>query len=547
MTLSSGKRLGPYEILGLLGVGGMGEVYRARDGKLGRNVALKVLPEAFARDSERMARFEREAKVLASLNHPNIASIYGLEDSGATHALVMELVEGLTLADRLRSRPIPIDEALLIARQICEALEYAHERGIVHRDLKPANVKLTSDDTVKILDFGLAKAAEGDAASVDIATSPTIGQMATQAGVLLGTPAYMAPEQARGKVVDRRADIWAFGCFLYEMLTGKMAFRGETVTDTLAAVIRSEPNWSLLPPTTPIRIRVLLQRCLLKDPKRRLRDIGEARISIDEALDGAPEPSSLIGENPSSSAELLRSKISLPDTAAPSGRSNAAIWVAVVAVGVLSLAGGYWAHTLSERSNAEHAPAIAGPPPALPTPEAEKPSVEKSGTEPPPKTPHATRPAGGPGVVKAATPHQTAPLAPAQPGARVAALPSTAPQPAAVSSGSYDGTYSGPVCYGKTQNEPEHCYSAEGTISGDKITGQWVIAPEKGITMFMAGEIAASGDVKIEMHSQKADGGPVGSIDLTGTLRDGQIDASGRFRRGRKATLNWHKNSPASN
>jgi serine/threonine protein kinase len=545
MTLSSGNRLGPYEILGPLGVGGMGEVYRARDAKLGRNVALKVLPAAFARDGERMARFEREAKVLASLNHPNIASIYGLEDSGATHALVMELVEGLTLADRLRSGPIPIDDALLIARQICEALEYAHERGIVHRDLKPANVKLTKDDAVKVLDFGLAKAAEGDAASVDIATSPTIGQMATQAGVLLGTPAYMAPEQARGKVVDRRADIWAFGCFLYEMITGKMAFRGETVTDTLAAVIRSEPDWSVLPSTTPIRIRVLLQRCLLKDPKRRLRDIGEARIAIDEVLDGAPDSSSLIGENPSSSAELLRPKISVPDTAARSKTSSAAIWVAVVAVALLSLAGGYWAHTLSERSNAQRAPAIAAP--ALPTPDVEKPSVEKPGTQPPAKTPHPIRPAGGPaGVVKAATPHPTAPLGPAQPGARVAALPASSPPPAAVATSSYDGTYSGPVCYGKTQSEPERCYSAEGAIRGDRITGQWTIAGDKGITMFMTGDVAASGDVKIEMHSQKADGAPVSSIDLTGTLHDGQIDASGRFRRGRKATLNWHKNSRAS-
>jgi serine/threonine protein kinase len=544
MTLNSGNRLGPYEILGPLGVGGMGEVYRARDGKLGRNVALKVLPEAFARDGERMARFEREAKVLASLNHPNIASIYGLEDSGATHALVMELVEGLTLADRLKSGPIPIDDALLIARQICEALEYAHERGIVHRDLKPANVKLTKDDAVKVLDFGLAKAAEGDAASVDIATSPTIGQMATQAGVLLGTPAYMAPEQARGKVVDRRADIWAFGCFLYEMITGKMAFRGETVTDTLAAVIRSEPDWSVLPSTTPIRIRVLLQRCLLKDPKRRLRDIGEARISIDEVLDGAPDSSSLVGGSPSSSAELERSKISLPDPVTPSRRSSPVIWVAVVAVGLLSLAGGYWAHTVSERRNAQRAPAIVAP--ASPTPEAERSSVVKAAPEPPAKTPNAIRPAGGAGVVKAATPRQPAPLSPAPASTRAAVLPSTAPAPAAASATSNDGTYSGPVCYGETQSEPERCYSAEGTVTGDKITGQWVIAGDKGITMFMTGDVAASGDVKIEMHSQKADGAPVSAIDLTGTLHDGQIDASGRFRRGRKATLNWHKTSRAS-
>jgi eukaryotic-like serine/threonine-protein kinase len=291
MTLGAGTKLGSYEVLAPIGAGGMGEVYRARDSKLGRDVALKVLPEAFARDAERMARFQREAKVLASLNHPNIASIYGLEDSGATHALVMELVEGPTLADRIRSGPIPIDEALRIAKQITEALEYAHERGIVHRGLKPANIKVTNDDAVKVLDFGLAKAIEGDAASIDISTSPTMSRMATLAGVLLGTAAYMSPEQAKGKAVDRRADIWAFGCVLYEMLTGKMAFHGETATDTLAAVIRAEPDWSLLPAATPVRVRILLQRCLQKDSKQRLRDIGDARISLDEVLAGTFDPS----------------------------------------------------------------------------------------------------------------------------------------------------------------------------------------------------------------------------------------------------------------
>ncbi|MGA9884564.1 MAG: protein kinase, partial [Candidatus Acidiferrales bacterium] len=269
---------------------GMGEVYRARDSKLERDVAIKVLPETFARDQDRMARFQREAKVLASLDHPNIASIYGLEDSSGTRALVMQLVEGPTLADRIASGPIPIDEALRIARQIADALEYAHERGIVHRDLKPANVKVTPDDAVKVLDFGLAKAIEGDASSMDIANSPTISRLATQAGVLLGTAAYMSPEQAKGKPVDRRADIWAFGCVLYEMLTGKMAFTGETVTDTLAAVIKEEPDWAQLPSSTPARVRVLLQRCLQKDPKQRLRDIGDARISLDEVISGAAEP-----------------------------------------------------------------------------------------------------------------------------------------------------------------------------------------------------------------------------------------------------------------
>ena len=292
MSLSSGARLGHYEIVAPLGAGGMGEVYRARDSKLGRDIALKVLPDAFARDSDRLARFQREAKVLASLNHPNIAAIYGLEDSDRSNALVMELVEGPTLADRIKQGPIAIDEAMRIARQICEALEYAHERGIVHRDLKPANIKVAKDDAVKVLDFGLAKAIEGDAASQDISTSPTISHMATQAGILLGTAAYMSAEQARGKSVDRRADIWAFGCVLYEMLTGKSAFTGETVSDTLAAVIKEEPNWAQLPAATPARVRVLLQRCLRKDPKQRLRDIGDARISLDEVLSGAPEPSS---------------------------------------------------------------------------------------------------------------------------------------------------------------------------------------------------------------------------------------------------------------
>jgi len=288
-VLSAGTRLGPYEVTALLGAGGMGEVYRARDTKLGREVAIKVLPEAFARDAARMARFGREAKILASLDHPNIASIYGLEDSGNTRALVMQLAEGPTLADRIRQGPIPIDEALPIAKQMADALEYAHEKGVIHRDLKPANVKVASDDTVKILDFGLAKAMETELSAAELANSPTISRMATQAGVLLGTAAYMSPEQAKAKPVDRRADIWAFGCVLYEMLTGKMAFHGETVTDTLAAVIMKEPDWSQLPAGTPMRVRVLLQRCLQKDAKQRLRDIGDARISLDEVLSGAPE------------------------------------------------------------------------------------------------------------------------------------------------------------------------------------------------------------------------------------------------------------------
>jgi eukaryotic-like serine/threonine-protein kinase len=289
MTLPNGAKLGSYEVVAAIGAGGMGEVYRARDTKLGRIVAIKVLPASFVGDGERMARFEREAKLLASLNHPNIAAIYGFEDSNGAHALVMELVEGPTLAERIEKGPIPLEEALPIAKQICEALEYAHERGIVHRDLKPANIKIGSNDAVKILDFGLAKALEGDPASVDISSSPTISRMATQAGIILGTAAYMSPEQAKGKSVDRRADIWAFGCVLCEMLTGKMAFSGETVTDTLAAIIKSEPDWSQLPSETPARVRVLLKRCWQKDPRQRLRDIGDARVSLEEVLAGSSE------------------------------------------------------------------------------------------------------------------------------------------------------------------------------------------------------------------------------------------------------------------
>jgi Tol biopolymer transport system component len=289
VPLSKGAQLGQYTILARIGAGGMGEVYRARDPKLGRDVAIKVLPEAFARDAERRARFQREAKVLASLDHPNIATIHGLEETDGTRALVMQLVEGPTLADRIKSGPIPIDEVVRIAKQIADALEYAHERGIIHRDLKPANVKVTNDDAVKVLDFGLAKALEGDPSSIDISASPTISRMATQQGVLLGTAAYMSPEQAKGKSVDRRADIWSFGCVLYEMLTGKMAFRGDTATDTLASIIKEEPDWKLLPAGTPMRVKVLLQRCLQKDPKQRLQAIGDARISLDEVLCGAPE------------------------------------------------------------------------------------------------------------------------------------------------------------------------------------------------------------------------------------------------------------------
>jgi serine/threonine-protein kinase len=278
-----------YRIQAKIGAGGMGEVYRATDTRLNRDVAIKVLPEALARDPERMARFEREAKVLASLNHPNIASIYGLEESNGSRALVMEFVEGPTVAERIKKRRLPLEEALPIGRQIAEGLEYAHERGIIHRDLKPSNVKLTPEGQIKILDFGLAKAVEGEASEEELENSPTLSAVATRAGVLLGTAAYMSPEQARGKRVDRRADIWAFGCVLYEMLTGREAFGGETISDILACVIRAEPDWSLLAASIPPRIRELLRRCLQKDPNQRLRDIGEARIAIEEVLAGTTQ------------------------------------------------------------------------------------------------------------------------------------------------------------------------------------------------------------------------------------------------------------------
>ena len=243
MPLSAGSRLGSYEILALIGAGGMGEVYRARDSKLNRDVAIKVLPAAFANDSDRMARFEREAQVLASLNHPHIAAIYGLEESDGMRALVMELVEGPTLDEQIGGRAMALEEALPIAKQIAEALEYAHEKGIIHRDLKPANVKLTADGHVKVLDFGLAKALEAPAPAVgNPSISPTLTIEGTRAGMILGTAAYMAPEQARGKAVDKRADIWSFGVVLYEMLTGKQPFAGATVSDTLAAVLKTEPD-----------------------------------------------------------------------------------------------------------------------------------------------------------------------------------------------------------------------------------------------------------------------------------------------------------------
>lgn len=297
MSLSAGTRLGPYKIVALLGAGGMGEVYRALDTKLDRDVAIKILPEQFVSDPERVARFQREAKTLASLNHPHIGGIYGLEDAEGVRALVLELVEGPTLADRIAGGPIPLDEALPIAKQIADALEAAHEQGIVHRDLKPANIKLRSDGTVKVLDFGLAKALQpASGISTTVAASPTITSPAmTRMGVVLGTAAYMSPEQARGQSVDKRTDIWAFGCVLYEMLTGRAAFARATVSDTIAAVLDRDPAWQALPPDTTPVIRRLIERCVDKDRMKRRRDIGDIRNELDEAMSRpVAEPQSAI-------------------------------------------------------------------------------------------------------------------------------------------------------------------------------------------------------------------------------------------------------------
>jgi serine/threonine-protein kinase len=294
MTLSPGDRLGPYEVVDLLGAGGMGEVYRARDTNLGRDVALKVLPDAFARDPDRVGRFRREAHVLASLNHPHIASIYGVEEAHAASGsdapvLVLELVDGPTLADRLVHGPMALDEAWPIARQICEALEAAHDQGVVHRDLKPANIKVRGDGTVKVLDFGLAKAFETAPAPSAMSQSPTLlSPAATRAGVIIGTAAYMSPEQARGRVVDKRADIWAFGCVLYEMLVGQRPFGGDDVAETVARVIERQPDWQALDGAAPAGVVRVVRRCLQKDPANRLHDMADARLELHEAIDGAP-------------------------------------------------------------------------------------------------------------------------------------------------------------------------------------------------------------------------------------------------------------------
>jgi len=294
-----GQTIAHYRVTAKLGAGGMGEVYRATDSKLGRDVALKVLPNAFVQDAQRMQRFQREAQVLASLNHPNIAAIHALEHQDKIQTLVMELVEGPTLAERIARGAIPLEEALPIAKQIAEALEYAHERGIIHRDLKPANIKVTPAGQVKVLDFGLAKALGDDTAAQNVSNSPTLSLAATKAGVILGTAAYMSPEQARGRVVDRRTDIWSFGVVLFEMLTGHRAFPGEDASETLASVIKEQPDWNLLPVGTPLRVRELLRRCLAKVPQQRLQAIGDARLEIEET------PASTVEEREQAAVPLI--------------------------------------------------------------------------------------------------------------------------------------------------------------------------------------------------------------------------------------------------
>src|SRR5687768_14684718 len=321
MPIGPGTRLGPYEVTALIGEGGMGKVWRAQHTALKRDDALKVLPDAVASDPERLARFQREAQVLASLNHPNIAHVYGLERTESGHALVMELVEGPTLADRIAQGPIPVDEALPYARQIAEALEAAHEQGIVHRDLKPANIKLRPDGVVKVLDFGLAKVVEPAGVVSGRSMSPTITSPAmTQAGVILGTAAYMSPEQAKGRGADKRSDVWALGCVIYEMLTGKRAFDGEDISDTLASILRGEPDWSALPPQVPPAITALLKRMLEKDRRRRVADVAAVSFLV-------TEPQLLAGVSHVRAGGLTP------------------IWIGLALLATTALGGGWWAAT----------------------------------------------------------------------------------------------------------------------------------------------------------------------------------------------------------
>jgi hypothetical protein len=359
MSSLSGTRLGLYEIGAPIGAGGMGEVYRAKDTRLNRDVAIKVLPESFALDADRVARFTREAQVLASVNHPNIAAIYGIEESlvqgpmSGVRALVMELVEGDDLSALIARRELTLADTLPIAKQIADALEAAHEQGIIHRDLKPQNIKVKPDGTVKVLDFGLARTFDGDRGASDPAKSPTLTARATQVGTIIGTAAYMAPEQARGRPVDKRADIWAFGVVLYEMLTGRQAFAGETITDIIAAVVTQEPDWSLVPAATPPAVREILERCLEKDPKRRLRDIGDARLAFETDT-----------RRTSGSAALAAP---LPPAPAPVARATsprALVVMTVVSVALAIMFGVLWA--LGRSGGAGAAPnlqlSIAPPP-----------------------------------------------------------------------------------------------------------------------------------------------------------------------------------------
>jgi eukaryotic-like serine/threonine-protein kinase len=339
VTLSAGTHLGAYQITSLLGVGGMGEVYRAHDLKLGRDVALKILPGAFRSDADRLARFEREARALAALNHRNIATIHGLEEHHGIHALVLELVEGQTLAEMIGGlaatrRSLPIGDTLAIARQIADALDAAHERGIVHRDLKPANIKITEDGHVKVLDFGLAKAMDASSsewAAADLSHSPTMALGATHSGVILGTAAYMSPEQARGKTVDKRADIWAFGCVLYEMLTGRTAFPGETLSDTIVAILDRAPDWSAVPAGTPAALSRLLRRCLEKDARKRLRDIGDARIDLEASSDVADLPFAAAGSAREVVFQRLTDVEGLKETPSVSPDGKMVAFVSIVA------------------------------------------------------------------------------------------------------------------------------------------------------------------------------------------------------------------------
>jgi Tol biopolymer transport system component len=335
-----GRQIGSYQILSLVGAGGMGDVYRARDTKLGRDVAIKVVADVFLSDPERLARFEREARVLATLNHPHIGAIYGLEEAGGVRGLVLELVEGATLAERLAAGPLPIQEALTFARQIAEALEAAHEKGIIHRDLKPANIKITPDGSVKVLDFGLAKVFAQEGSGNGVSAMPAITIEETREGVIAGTVAYMSPEQARGMAVDKRTDIWAFGCVLYEMLTARPAFRGDTVSDTIVSILEHEPDWNAVPAQTTANIRRLLQRCLEKDSKRRVRDIGDARLEIEEAL------GDVVSSNGAAAAQRATDRLHptaaaalVPLSLKPAARPVRLAWWAAAGAGLLVIGG----------------------------------------------------------------------------------------------------------------------------------------------------------------------------------------------------------------